>query len=42
MFATDAELNMELRSESLEKGEGIILRINVFKKNKTIYSKMTF
>jgi phosphoribosyl 1,2-cyclic phosphodiesterase len=38
MFATGAELNMELlQSESSEKGEGTILRINVFKKKKTIF-----
>jgi hypothetical protein len=38
MFATGAELNMEiLRPESLEKREETILRINVFKKKKTIF-----
>ena len=38
MFATGAELNMQvLQSESLEKGEEAILRINVFKKKKTMF-----
>jgi mRNA degradation ribonuclease J1/J2 len=38
MFATSAELNMELlQLDSLEKGEGTVLRINVFKKKKTIF-----
>jgi phosphoribosyl 1,2-cyclic phosphodiesterase len=38
MFATGAELNMEiLRSGSQEKGEETSIRINVFKKKKTIF-----
>jgi hypothetical protein len=38
MFAAGPQLNVEiLQSESLGKGENSIIRINVFKKKKTIF-----